>query len=1312
MDGTTRGAGLHTSRDRSESRGGRTRFAAALASALCFAGGLLAGASAFAQQQGEEPSTQEPSTQPTPIVAGESPGDGGAAEAMPAEGTPPERVGPHPLAEGATDPAVGEEPAPPEPAEAPPKTEPAPTGGATLPTAEQIAAKLAAVKAAGEVDPPTDGLTADQRAAALADLNAALEARNRLDAAIVERTAAEAAAEAVEEDAKRLQAELDAIPPVPKPEEIQEGFKDMTDAAVVTERTKAENDRARLERERVALAESISGKQRDAKQATLRALLKQANEAAATESADPDVPTDVATARIARIRLEKAVLVEALAAADAESVRAAAAAAVGLPTLRRNLLDRKIAGVTARAAAATDELNRRASAKVKELVESSTGGEIPPVLEDLAAEVAALQESYERQVAKRTSAESQTEKTKRSLAALKERWDRVRERVEDLGLSDAVSASLRRERREVPVLDQIEEGIEARSGEIERALVAAADHRDAVAALPPADKHASVAFALISGAADQGLVGDAAAAAEAKAQELLDVRRELLTKLAPEDGSEGVDQAVTDALFALQQVQKQYRETASGFADYIDERVLWVRSGPALGKAQLEREVPVLAGWAAPDGIRAVVRSTVEALLTGFFTPLTALAFVGCVLLIAIRFRLRGLLARWAIPARRKGSLDFRSTATALVVSLAAACAGPALLAWLSYVLTNGWSEQTGAVGPGALPAFMDASALGTAAAYAAAVWLPLSLLRIATRRDGLADAHFEWPTGAVRRIQRQARWFTPLLLFTAAIAGLLGSSDPLHAGGGWERVAFAASCGLAALMLYRLLRPAGVVWDGIHKSAPESPSYRFRVPLCVIAVLGTAALGGLSVAGFHYTAGELARRTLVTAGLLILLVLFRSAAVRWVTVSRRAMLYRSMQRRREEAAAREQAADPNLPSGSQTEGPAGVTGVAPGSDTPSVSAAELSGQTRTLVTAAALTFWVVGLFFVWADVLPALNKLEDVTFAGWTVKREVPVVVELQEPSNDDAIVFGDDILETELKDVPISLWDLLVALAATGLTVLAAKNLPGLLALSVFDRLPLDAGGRYAVSRLAGYAAVVIGVLFTAGRLGFEWESVQWLLAALSVGLGFGLQEIVANFVCGVIILFERPVRVGDVVTVDDITGVVSRIRIRATTITNWDRKEFIVPNKEFVTGRLLNWTLSDATNRVVIEVGVAYGSDTRKARDLMLEAAAEQPLVMKDPAPISTFEGFGDSTLNLLLRCYLPNLDQRLPVISELHATIDAKFRSAGIEIAFPQRDLHVRSVPAALMGGRQESEESEEESTSQTPGESRNGHAIAA
>ena len=230
----------------------------------------------------------------------------------------------------------------------------------------------------------------------------------------------------------------------------------------------------------------------------------------------------------------------------------------------------------------------------------------------------------------------------------------------------------------------------------------------------------------------------------------------------------------------------------------------------------------------------------------------------------------------------------------------------------------------------------------------------------------------------------------------------------------------------------------------------------------------------------------------------------------------------------------------------------------------------------------------------------------------------------------------------------------------------------------MTVLERLRIDAAGRFAFSTLARYAIVVVGLVSASATIGIGWAKVQWLATALTFGLAFGLQEIFANFIAGLIILFERPVRVGDMVTLENVTGVVSRIRIRATTITDSDRKEYIVPNKEFITGRTLNWTLSDTINRVVINVGLAYGSDTELVRDILLRAASEHPAVLRDPGPSASFEEFGDSSLRLVLRCFLPNLSERTRVIHELHTAINRELMAHGIEIAQPHPEPSPKST----------------------------------
>jgi potassium efflux system protein len=194
----------------------------------------------------------------------------------------------------------------------------------------------------------------------------------------------------------------------------------------------------------------------------------------------------------------------------------------------------------------------------------------------------------------------------------------------------------------------------------------------------------------------------------------------------------------------------------------------------------------------------------------------------------------------------------------------------------------------------------------------------------------------------------------------------------------------------------------------------------------------------------------------------------------------------------------------------------------------------------------------------------------------------------------------------------------------------------------------------------------------------IGWKWSQIQWLVAALSVGLGFGLQEIVANFVSGLIILFERPVRVGDTVTVGQLSGTVSRVRIRATTITDWDRKEIIVPNKAFITEQVINWTLADPITRVVVPVGIAYGSDYELAQKVMEDTLHSLPLVLDEPKPEVFFIGFGDSSLDFSLRVHSRQLSDRLPLMHAVHQAILKALRENGIESPFPQRDLHNRST----------------------------------
>ena len=419
----------------------------------------------------------------------------------------------------------------------------------------------------------------------------------------------------------------------------------------------------------------------------------------------------------------------------------------------------------------------------------------------------------------------------------------------------------------------------------------------------------------------------------------------------------------------------------------------------------------------------------------------------------------------------------------------------------------------------------------------------------------------------------------------------------------------------------------------------------------CVLAIL--------AVAGYYYSAQQVALRWQGTLGISLALLLVYSMAARWCLVRRRNLAVQQARERQRIAAE------------SASASPTSVT--APSLEDQQLDLSAIHEQLRYLLRHAVTLAMIIASWFVWSDFLPALRMLDHVVLWEKTVQ-----VVQIREAPDGKIDRIVDD------KPVTTTLRHALFAGLLIVATVLLGRYLPALLEVTVLQRLPFDFGGRHAISVLFKYSLALTGIFLACRTLSITWSSVQWLAAGMTVGLGFGLQEIFANFVSGLILLFERPIRVGDVITLGDITGTVTNMRIRATTVTNWDRKELIVPNKDLVTGRLLNWTLTDTTNRIVIKVGVAYRSDPDKARQLILDAVTSHPNVLVDPAPSVTFEEFADSALNLVARAYIASMDTRLATIHDLHAKLHKVLGDAGIEIAFPQRDIHVHGLESLALG----------------------------
>jgi potassium efflux system protein len=680
------------------------------------------------------------------------------------------------------------------------------------------------------------------------------------------------------------------------------------------------------------------------------------------------------------------------------------------------------------------------------------------------------------------------------------------------------------------------------------------------------------------------------------------------------------------ALVDLDTKERELLARTSDFGDFIDTHVLWIRSTRALDWRALADATAALAWLIHPEnGARMLVEWRV---LSARYPLAVLLAVVAIAALFAANRRLSQ--QRKALEgAGASGSVgSVRPLFVSTAATFTAAGRWPLILALLAWLISDAAGDHARAVSAG-----LEAVAAG----------LFLSeLVRQICRRGGLGTVHLGWPEKAVELVRRYV---------TTAMVGMLPAAFLVSAvqaqpNEAWKeslgRIAYIVAVLSIGVMSFRVLRRDGPVLQSIAESERGySPLYRARRLLGPLALMTCLFLVALAALGYYFAALSLAPHVTATVRLAFALALIQAIVLRWLPVARH----------RHASAA---TATPGV------EDPADIVSQA-NADAPADR--RLVGN----LTAAAL---VIGIFVIWSDVLPALNAFNK--FELWSVNTahtyEVTTDVGME--------------TRTGTRVVPITVGSLLKALALLVGSFAAARYLPPFLELGVLSRVRLGAGVGNAVTTLFGYALVLFGVLSSAGTIGLSWSQVQWLAAAVSVGLGFGLQEIFANFVSGLILLFERRIRIGDTVTLGGVTGTVTQINIRATTIVDWENKELIVPNREFVTGQLTNWTLSDTTLRLTVLVGVAYGSDTKLAESLLLETARKNPNVLDDPPPMVVFASFGDSALNFELRVFVPHVSYAVQARHQLHMKIDEAFRAAGIEIAFPQRDLHIRSVSSPL------------------------------
>jgi small-conductance mechanosensitive channel len=256
------------------------------------------------------------------------------------------------------------------------------------------------------------------------------------------------------------------------------------------------------------------------------------------------------------------------------------------------------------------------------------------------------------------------------------------------------------------------------------------------------------------------------------------------------------------------------------------------------------------------------------------------------------------------------------------------------------------------------------------------------------------------------------------------------------------------------------------------------------------------------------------------------------------------------------------------------------------------------------------------------------------------------------------------------------LSLRALLTAAAALVLILIITRAVQRWLQTELLPRSTIDPSLQLSIVTIFGYVGAITAIALALTGLGFDLQKIALIAGALSVGIGFGLQSIVSNFVSGLILLTERPIRVGDAIVVKGEEGWVRRVRVRATEIETYDRASVIIPNSELITGVVKNWTRANRLGRIVIKVGVAYDSDPAQVRDMLLAIARSHSEVVASPPPSAFLVGFGDNALEFELRCIVAEVERTLSVKSDLNHEILKRFREAAIEIPCPQREVRWR------------------------------------
>lgn len=701
-----------------------------------------------------------------------------------------------------------------------------------------------------------------------------------------------------------------------------------------------------------------------------------------------------------------------------------------------------------------------------------------------------------------------------------------------------------------------------------------------------------------------------------------------------DQSSKAVDELIEMRIEVLRKLRSQYQELLPDLASldseqlllsdkvnevqrYTSQQLFWMRISPPLTLKTLSDAPSGLLWILSPKHGQELAQSLAVVFGQNVYASIGVI--LVAVLLILLRPWLLAALKRTGEGIGRVAADRYRLTVQAVSWTLLIATPIPLLFGYVAMTYPQFETSLDWQAGFGA-----------GMRSFASSIFMAFIAITCCLP-NGLAQKHFGWPTEIRQTIRKTGFLFLgvyfPLIVLT--FSTLFSASIEFIDSIG--RISFILAHVLTAIYFFRIFYSR----TGIRIESGEDhiPTVWIRL-FTLVLTLCPIVLVVVASTGYMIAAAKLSYVATLSLSILTGITILYACVIRWFKIEYRKLAFSdALERRRsrqESATSKEQGHEPTEEIFvDETEQELGIDTV--------------DDQVRHIVRLLFGLVAAIAILSLWSETLPLLEYFESI---------KLPLMTGL-------------------------SLLDLKKAILILIVGWIAIQNLPGLLEFAIFRSRSIHVGTRNAITTIGQYTLVAVVFFTLFNVLHLDWTQFGWIAGGLSVGIGFGMQEIVANFICGLILLLERPVRVGDVVTIEGEIGTVTKIHLRATTITNFDRGEVVLPNKTLITSKLINWTLSTTLNRITIPVGVAYGTDTDMAKQIMLEVAAEHPNVSTEPAPMTIFNEFADSSLSIHLRVFLPDRSSRDATINDLHTEINKRFAIAGIEIPFPQRDFHLRT-----------------------------------